>query len=59
MREIRELSPSQAAWKYPVHVHGVITTLWKDYKSLFVQDETAGIFVASPERRDERGVARG
>ena len=48
VRKIRELSPSQAAWKYPVHVHGVITTLWRDYKSLFVQDETAGIFVASP-----------
>jgi hypothetical protein len=48
VHEIRELSPSQAAWKYPVHVHGVITTLWKDYKSLFVQDETAGVFVASP-----------
>ena len=45
--QIRGLAPAQAAWKYPVHVRGVVTSLWKDYKSLFVQDDTAGIFVAA------------
>jgi PAS domain S-box-containing protein len=47
VRQIRDLPPSEAAWKYPVRVRGVVTTLWKDYQSLFVQDETAGIFIAA------------
>ncbi|HZL42779.1 MAG TPA: PAS domain S-box protein, partial [Verrucomicrobiae bacterium] len=45
VRQIRDLTPDRAAWKYPVRVRGVITTIWKDNRSLFVQDETAGIFV--------------
>ncbi len=47
VRQVRDLMPAEAAWKYPVRVRGVVTTLWKDYGSLFVQDETAGIFVAA------------
>ena len=45
--QIRGLAPAQAAWKYPVHIRGVVTSLWRDYKSLFVQDDAAGIFVAA------------
>src|SRR5664280_1355160 len=37
--QIRRLPPAQAAWKYPVRVRGVVTSLWKDYKGLFVQDD--------------------
>ena len=45
--QIRSLPTTQAAWKYPVRVRGVVTSLWKDYKGLFVQDDTAGIYVAA------------
>jgi PAS domain S-box-containing protein len=45
VRQIRDLPPAQAAWRYPVQVRGVITTLWKESRSLFVQDDAAGIFV--------------
>ena len=48
--QVRDLAPERAAWKYPVKVRGVITTIWKDYRALFVQDNTAGIYVdVSPD----------
>jgi hypothetical protein len=43
--EVRNLPASQAAWKYPVRIHGVVTTSRTEWKSLFVQDDTAGILV--------------
>jgi len=46
--QIRSMPPEQTAWKYPVRVRAVVTALWKDYKALFVQDDTAGIYVAAP-----------
>ena len=47
VRQLRELSSAQAAWNYPVRIRGVVTTLWNDYKCLFIQDDFAGIFVAA------------
>ncbi len=35
-------------WKYPVHARGVITTVGPDLKALWFQDETAGIYISSP-----------
>ena len=43
--QIRNLSPDQAACKYPVRVRGVVTYYHGKKGDLFVQDSTGGIFV--------------
>jgi len=48
VREIRELPPEKAAWKYPVRLHAVITGIRKDIRGMWVSDETEGIFVSTP-----------
>ena len=45
-QQVRELSAEQANRGYPVHLRGVVTFI--DDFSLFVQDSSAGIFVAVP-----------
>jgi PAS domain S-box-containing protein len=44
-RQIRDLSPRQAAWKYPVRLHGVVTLYLPLRMKFFVQDDTAGVYV--------------
>jgi len=47
-RDIRNLSPDEARRAYPVHLHAVVTFVDAGFGELFVQDETAGIFVFEP-----------
>ena len=49
--DIRQLSPRQAALGYPVRVEGVVTYCDQEWSHLFVQDETAGIYVEWSEPR--------
>jgi signal transduction histidine kinase len=44
-REVHQLTSDQAALRYPVHIKGVVTFVDEPAGQLFVQDETAGIFV--------------
>jgi len=48
VREVRQLTPEQAAQGYPVRIHAVVTCyMHKDVPpGLFVQDATGGIYVA-------------
>lgn len=58
IRQVLELSPAQAARKYPVLVEGVVTYGYYPAKGpwmMFVQDETAGIFVAGAGQKVEPG----
>lgn len=45
IQSIRELSPQEAARNYPVHIRAVVTHYDRDFRNLFVQDATAGIYV--------------
>src|SRR5947209_4880012 len=45
---IRQLSVEQTQQKIPVHLRGVITFLDENLYSRFIQDETAGIYLAFP-----------
>ena len=47
VREIRRLTPEQAARAYPVRVHGVVTCYVRENlpPGLFLQDPTGGIYV--------------
>ena len=48
--EVRQLSPDQAQKHYPIKLKGVITYCGSvDIDFCFLQDETGGIFIASPE----------
>ncbi len=44
--QVHALSPEQASRAYPIHLRGVITYSDPKYALLFVQDSTAGTFVA-------------
>ena len=46
---IRRLSPSEAAKAYPVSLQGVITYFDPNWELVFLQDESAGIFVYVPQ----------
>lgn len=50
VRAVRGLSTRQADLGYPVRVRGVVTYCEPLWKSLFIQDATAGIFVAALEK---------
>src|SRR5258708_1539012 len=58
IEDIRELPPSQAAREFPVHVRAVVTHYDPASGVLFVQDDSAGIFVETTEplAAVERGV---
>src|SRR5271157_2194160 len=46
IEQVREITPDQADKHYPVHLHGVVTfSDWSADWGLFLQDQTAGIFV--------------
>jgi diguanylate cyclase (GGDEF)-like protein len=44
-RDIRNLSPDEAKRSYPVHLRAVVTFVDTGPGEMFVQDETAGVFV--------------
>jgi signal transduction histidine kinase len=46
VRQVREISPEQAAQGYPVHLRGVVTfcNAWADV-GMFLQDATAGVYI--------------
>jgi hypothetical protein len=44
-RDIRNLSPHEAKRSYPVHLRAVVTFVDRGPGEVFVQDETAGVFV--------------
>ena len=43
VRQIRDLSPAEASWEYPVKLRAVVTMA--SAMRVFVQDDTAGIYV--------------
>src|SRR5262249_2129104 len=43
--QIKQLTSEQAALQYPVRIRGVVTFVAEPLEQLFIQDETAGIFV--------------
>ena len=46
---VRNLRPSDAAAAHPVEIVGRVTFVHAPWNSLFVQDETGGVFVLAPE----------
>jgi PAS domain S-box-containing protein len=51
-QQVRELSPVQAGWEYPVKIRGVVTLTYQ-HTRLYVEDETAGIYIRSRLVRTE------
>lgn len=52
LRQLRELSPTQADAKLPVDVEGVLTFADAPRYMLFLQDDTAGVYV-QPAREEQ------
>ncbi len=51
--QVREMTPEQADKHYPVHLHGVITySDWNADQGMFIQDETAGLYIGLSTARD-------
>ncbi len=50
--QVRDLSAEKADWKYPVHLHGVVTYVAKGWR-LCVQDDISGITVILPKGSPE------
>src|SRR5580704_7543527 len=48
-RQVRHLTPTQAALGYPTHLTAVVTYLEFRPHTIFAQDETSGIFVSCPQ----------
>jgi signal transduction histidine kinase len=46
-QQVRQLSPAEAAQGYPVRLRGVVTFHEPDWFLSYVQDETAGVYVAA------------
>jgi signal transduction histidine kinase len=47
IEQVREITPGQADKHYPVHFRGVVTfSDWNADRGLFLQDQTAGIYIA-------------
>jgi len=47
IEQVRKISPEQADKRYPVHLRGVVTfSDWNADRGLFLQDQTAGIYIA-------------
>lgn len=55
VRQVRSLSPEQAARNYPVRVRGVVTAKFIDALGLVIQDHEQGIYVGVRDQRT-RGV---
>ncbi len=46
VEQVREITPEQADKNYPVHLRGVVTfSDWKADQGMFLQDQTAGIYI--------------
>ncbi|MEW6157821.1 MAG: PAS domain S-box protein [Verrucomicrobiota bacterium] len=45
IEQVRSLAPVEAQREYPVRVKGVVTYYDREWKTLFVQDNTGGIYV--------------
>jgi diguanylate cyclase (GGDEF)-like protein len=58
-RDIRNLSPDEARRAYPVHLRAVVTFVDAGPGEMFVQDETAGIFVFEHESVSDVPLATG
>ena len=57
---IRNLRPSDAAAAHPVEIVGRVTFVHPPWNTLFVQDETGGVFVLAPEvGMTPKGIAPG
>ncbi len=52
--QVRALSPEEAARSIPVRLRAVVTHYDPDWKDLFVQDATGGVYVAAKGRLDVR-----
>jgi signal transduction histidine kinase len=51
--QVREITPEQADKRYTVHLRGVVTfSDWNADRGLFLQDQTAGIYVGLPSAGD-------
>src|SRR5580658_8039423 len=49
VEQVREITPEQADKHYPVHLRGVVTfSDWNADRGMFLQDQTAGIYVGLP-----------
>lgn len=48
VRQIRQLSPEEAARRYPVRLRGVVTYRARGYPFQFLQDETGGTYLSGP-----------
>ena len=46
VRQVRELSATQAGWEYPVKLRAVVTLAFQ-HTRMYVEDDTAGIFIRS------------
>ena len=44
--QVRELTPAQASWEYPVKLRAVVTLAYQ-HSRVYVEDDTAGIFIRS------------
>ncbi|HET7624252.1 MAG TPA: PAS domain S-box protein, partial [Verrucomicrobiae bacterium] len=51
--QLLNLSPEEAAWKYPIHFRGVVTLYCPERRQFFVQDDTGGFYVAGPWNRTD------
>ena len=58
-RDIRNLSPEEAKRAYPVHLRAVVTFVDAGPGEMFVQDETAGIFVFEHESLSDTPLRTG
>src|SRR5580658_4397593 len=46
IEQVREITPEQADKHFPVHLRGVVTFCdWNADRGLFLQDQTAGIYI--------------
>ena len=57
-KQVKSLTPEEAASSLPVRIRGTVTYFDPDYRFLFVQDETAGIFVFSPQAQPWNAAPR-
>jgi signal transduction histidine kinase len=49
IEQLREITPAQADKHYPIHLRGVVTfSDWEADRGMFLQDDTAGVYVGLP-----------
>ena len=50
-RDLLELAPEEAAWRYPLRLRGVVTFSYPPRRQVYIQDETAGVFLSGQANR--------